>query len=127
MKWLHKLLGHAPEPTPLERVKAASDAVIVQTYRRISDNSGGNLAPTSATSDEEIVATYRQVVGAFQEAGQSRGEHIPAENLNTIVLLFLQHLEKMPEGFVGDHLDYQLKFYLENGLREDYKRRTTLF
>ena len=103
------------------------EQLVIQGYRLISKESGGKLAPTNKTSDVEILMVYKTIVSQFHKAADIRGEYIPAVNLNYITLQFLQIYEFFGKECFKEHLDYQLQYYLDNGLREDYKQELDPF
>ena len=103
------------------------EQLVIQGYRLISKESSGKLAPTNKTSDVEILMVYKTIVSQFHKAADIRGEHIPAVNLNYITLQFLQIYEFFGKEYFKEHLDYQLQYYLDNGLREDYKQELDPF
>jgi hypothetical protein len=121
MKWLKSLLGINTKPRTM--LDAVHD-VVVQGYRRIGKAAG--TAPTSQTSDTEILEIYSQVLTAFKEAATKRGERIPAVNLNTIAWKFMITKEMVGSEFMEEHLRYEVQKYLSEGLREDYKRELSL-
>jgi hypothetical protein len=122
MKWLKALLGINNKPrTMLDDVHD----VVIQGYRRIGREAG--TAPTSQTSDAEILGIYSKVLTGFKEAATKRGERIPAENLNTIAWKFMVTKEMVGSEFMEEHLRYEVQKYLSEGLREDYKRELRLF
>lgn len=102
------------------------EKLIVLRFRSISEESGGILAPTNKTSDNEILKVYRIVLTSFRDVAQKRKEHIPATNLNYIAFTLLHLYENMGEEFFLDHLNYQLDYYSKNGLRDDYKTELNL-
>jgi hypothetical protein len=122
MKWLKSLLG-IPTPKPRTMLDAVHD-VVVQGYRRIGREAG--TAPTSQTSDAEILEIYSLVLTAFKDAAQKRGERIPALNLNAIAWKFLITKEMAGREFMEEHLRYEVQKYLAEGLREDYRRELPL-
>ncbi len=70
---------------------------------------------------------YSRVITAFRQAAEQRGEIIPAEFLNRIVLQFLFIHERMPAFFFDEHLRYEIDKYIREGLRPDYKQELPLF
>jgi hypothetical protein len=111
--------------TMLDHVLAVAAPVLVNGYRSIA--AANKIAPTSKTSDQKIIEIYQIVGSAFREASKHRNEHIPAGHLNTIVLKFFQVHEMMGETMFNDHLKYEVDKYIQEGLREDYKRDLRLF
>jgi hypothetical protein len=129
MSWLKKLLGQSKQKrTLLDSVRETGGKLIVNRFRELSELSGGKLAPTSATSDEEIFKVYETVATAFNRGAEVRGAHIPAGSINTIVLKFLQMIEgDYSSEFIAEHLEYEVTKYVKEGLREDYKQQIPLF
>ena len=122
MKWLKSLIGLDTKPrTILDDVQD----IVVQGYRRIGRGAG--TAPTSQTSDAEILEIYSLVLTAFKEASDQRGEHIPAVNLNTIAWKFMITKEMVGREFLEEHLRYEVQKYLSEGLREDYKAELSFY
>lgn len=105
--------------TIFEEARAASSTLIAASYRELARQL--NLAPTSRTSDEEIIETYRRVGTAFQQAAEKRGERLSADILGGIVFAFLQIKESHGDEFEKEHLDYEIQLYGREGLRDDYK------
>lgn len=108
----------------LEEFESTALPLVVHGYREIAKR--GNIAPTSKTSDQEIINIYQKVGSAFFEAAKKRNERIPALYLNGIALKFIQ-IHEMSEEFFYEHLKYEINNYLANGLRDDYKRELKLF
>lgn len=111
------------------RPKTAYDAIceiLVGSSRAYAAKHG--IAPTAATSDQQIVSIYERVGQAFREVAQVRNEELPAGYLNTIVFKFYQ-LNEDPRGrhLFDEHLKYELGLYRSKGLREDYKFDLRLF
>lgn len=126
MRWLSKFLWGEPQPSNLlDQLDKASGVLIVTGYRALASQHG--CAPTSATSDQEIIRVYRMVASAFHEASQKRGEHIPAGTINYIVWKFLLVKEMMGSVMLESHLEYEVQKYLHEGLRPDYRKEITLF
>jgi len=122
MKWLKSLIGLDTKPrTILDDVQD----IVIQSYRRIGRGAG--TAPTSQTSDAEILEIYSLVLTAFKEASDQRGEHIPAVNLNTIAWKFMITKEMVGREFLEEHLRYEVQKYLSEGLREDYKAELSFY
>ncbi|MSU59799.1 MAG: hypothetical protein EXS35_16795 [Pedosphaera sp.] len=111
--------------TALEAAQATGGKLIVAGFRQIGACNG--CPPTGKTSDEKIIEIYSRVVTAFRAAAKQRGEHIPANCLNTIVMGFLQMYEKMGQKFIEEHLRYEIDKYLASGLRPEYRRELPLF
>lgn len=125
MSFLEKIFGTRKPRTLLDDVQETGGKLIVRGYRNLAAASG--LAPTTKTTDEKIVQIYSRVGTAFNEAAKQRNERIPALHLNSIVFKFLQVYETLGENFMEDHLHYEIKKYLNEGLRDDYKRDLPLF
>ena len=111
--------------TMLDRLQDFAFPAIVNGYRRIAVEK--NTAPTSKTSDQKIIEIYQLVGTAFREASQKRNEHIPAGQINNIVLNFIIAYEMMGETMVKEHLKYEIEKYLREGLREDYRQDLKVF
>ena len=97
---------------------------MVAGYREIAKQTG--LAPTSKTSDAEILAMHQKVATAFHIAAEQKGERLSAGIKNAIVLTFLQIREAAGDKFADEHLAYELQKYSREGLREDYKKEINL-
>lgn len=111
--------------TALDAFNAAAEPLLVSSYRSIGAKIG--RAPTSKTSDADIVGIYRKVGTAFRAVSNERGEHLPAGYLNAIVFKFYQVREQFGDKFMDEHLAYELNKYRAEGLREDYKVDMKLF
>ena len=116
-------LQPSPTGTMLERIEEVGGKAIVTGYRRIANERG--CAPTSKTTDAEILDTYKLVGTAFRVVSEQRGERLRALNLNQIVLSFLQLREQMPE-MMEAHLEHELQKYKREGLRSDYLQEVSL-
>ena len=92
----------------------------VQMYRSYAEKN--NLAPTSKTSDEELLKIITLVQSAFTDAAEQKGEQIPATHLMTINVKFFQVYETVGKEFFSKHLEYEVGKYLNEGLRADYKK-----
>jgi hypothetical protein len=125
MGWFGKLFGSQQPRTMLDEVRNASAPIIVSRYRALGNAAG--CAPTSATTDDEILAIYSAISAAFREASKRRGEHISAGNLNVIAWKFMQVKEQFGQPFFNEHLEYELAKYLGEGLRPDYQQELSLF
>ncbi|MBC35664.1 MAG: hypothetical protein CL663_06470, partial [Bacteroidetes bacterium] len=73
-----------------------------------------------AYTENKILDIYLQVVSEFKKASKKRGEHIPAQILNSIVLEFILTYEMSGEDFYKEHLIYEIDRYLKDGLREGH-------
>jgi hypothetical protein len=122
-----KRVGSSKEKKPknlYEQAMEAATPLIVSGYRKIAEEKG--IAPTSKTPDSKIIDIYRQVGTAFREASNKRGEQLSAGSYNTIVLKFLQIYEIGGDSLVEEHLKYEINKYLNEGLREDYRKEIEL-
>ncbi|MBN8571317.1 MAG: hypothetical protein J0M18_16975 [Ignavibacteria bacterium] len=124
MNFLKKLFKRK-EKTLLTEIEPLVDKVIIKSYRDIAKKING--APSAKTSDEKILDIYRKVLIAFKAEASQRGERIPAVNLNSIALKFMQVYEMSGEEFFNEHLEYEIIKYHNEGLREDYKRHEITF
>jgi hypothetical protein len=126
MSWLKKLLGVSGQPkTLLEEVTDKASVLIVAGYRRIASERG--CAPTVATSDKEILDIYTEVATGFREVAKQRGEQLPATQINFIVLFFYQNYERLGAEHMNSHLQYELRKYMNEGLRPTYHGDLSLF
>ena len=126
----HKFYGkeasvNVKQNTLLNSFESVAFPLLVKGYRSISEKQ--SCAPTGRTSDQEIVDTYMKVGSAFREAAEARGEELPAGIINFIVWKFLQVLEMGNADLLDQHLKYEIKKYLSEGLREDYRKDLQLF
>lgn len=92
----------------------------VKLFRGIGEANG--VAPTQKLSDEKILQISQEVMTAFKEAAEQKGENIPGGYLMTIAMKFFAVYEMGGEKFYYEHLNYEIHKYLNEGLREDYKR-----
>ena len=111
--------------TLLAQAQEVGEKLIVDGYRRLASQQG--CAPTSATTDQEIIEIYKNVGTAFREASKQRGEHLPAGIRNFIVWKFLQVKEMMGPEMLDSHLEYEVQKYLQEGLRPGYRQELRLF
>lgn len=123
---LFRFLFNKNKDNSVSNLTQFSEQLVILRFRSISEESGGALAPTNKTSDNEILKVYRIVLTSFRKEAQKRKEHIPALNINYIAFTLLQVYEHMGEKFFLEHLNYQLNYYSQNGLRDDYKRELNL-
>ena len=91
----------------------------VKLFRSIGEANG--VPPTKKLSDEMILKISQEVMTAFKEAGEQKGEHIAGGYLMTIAMKFFAVYEEFGENFYYEHLNYEINKYLNEGLREDYK------
>lgn len=130
MSFFKNLFSKPTEPSDnmkdgvLERATDAAHKTIIAGYREIARQT--DLAPTSKTSDAEIITLYGKVLSAFHAASVERNERIPAGIKNAIALYFFQIKEKNPQEFLEEHLQYEIQWYRQNGLRDSYKREINL-
>ncbi len=113
-----------------EKLKSMVGPMLVKAYRKIAKERG--LAPTSKTSDKEIVEIYIRVETAFKNAAKERNEDIPQNYINYIVFSFYQ----VYEGFQGNDLceilfqsqiDYEIKNYHKSGLPKKFCKELIIF
>ena len=98
--------------------------LLVKGYRNLAPQQG--VAPSSATSDDEIIEIYKKFGTAFKVASHERGEHIPAGQLNFIVWKFFQ-LKEISAEALDSHLEYEVAKYRSEGLRSDYRQDLKLW
>jgi hypothetical protein len=126
MNFFKKILGFSQKPrTLLDEAQEIGGKLLISGYRRIGAAHG--CAPTSKTSDKKIIEVYSKVGTAFRETSKQRNEIIPATILNFIVWKFLQVYELMGDEMLESHLQYEIKKYLREGLRPDYRQDLKLF
>ena len=101
--------------TMLDEVQDAT----VKLFRNIGETNG--VPPTKKLSDKKILEISQEVMTAFKEAGEEKGEHIPGGYLMTIAMKFFAVYEQFGEKFYYEHLNYEINKYINEGLREDYK------
>ena len=97
----------------------SAGSIIVNGFRRLA--TANQTAPTSKTSDQEIIDIYQQVGSAFHEASKERNENLPAEIISTIAFKFFLVYEMFGEVGYRQHLKYEVDNYINEGLRDDYK------
>ncbi|NRS87792.1 hypothetical protein HNQ02_000699 [Flavobacterium sp. 7E] len=98
---------------------------VVVRFREIGKYN--NIAPTEKSSDKMIIEIYTLIFTSFRKASLERKEHIPANSLNVIAFKFMKLYEDLGEEFMNEHLEYELKKYILEGLREEYKVGASLF
>ena len=91
---------------------------IVKLFRGL-DESNGDLRELS---DGELANISMAVMATFRTAAERKGEQIADEYLLTIVIKFLLLYKIHGHAFYLEHLKYEIERYIQNGLREDYKR-----
>jgi len=84
-------------------------------------------SPKEKTSDEKVIEIYQLICSSFRNESKKKNERIPANNLNTIAMKFFNVYEEFGEDLMQDHLKYELKKYLNEGLRPEYQRGISLF
>jgi hypothetical protein len=107
-----------------DQIQDVAGRAVVYGYRKIAAERG--CAPTSKTSDAEILDIYKRVLTAFRAAAEKRGERIPAGNLNFMAWKFFLVKEKFGEEFMQEHLNYEVDKYVSEGLRSDYQQELNL-
>jgi len=111
--------------TMFDEVQEVAGKLVVDGYRRLAALHG--CAPTSKTSDKQILEMYQKVGTAFREVADQRNERFPAGTQNYIVWKFLQVNETLGSEMVDPHLRYEINKYREEGLRPDYNQDLKLF
>lgn len=104
-----------------DQIQQNAGEVVVAAYRKLAALEG--CAPTAKTSDAKILEIYTKTLKAFRDVARQRGERLPAEKVNAIVLKFLTCYEMLGETFINSHLVYETDKYRREGLREDYRRK----
>jgi len=125
MGFFKNLFGSSDEGKPKtfsEQFTQLAEPIIVKRYR---DFFQGTI---DKVSDQKILDVYKQVISAFTEEAKSRGERIPANNLNAIVPKFLLLYATMGEEHYYSHLKYEIDRYHNYGLRAEYlEKEISLF
>jgi hypothetical protein len=101
------------------------NASLVKRLRNIGKYN--NTAPTEIISDEKIIEIYTLICTSFRKASSEKQERIPANSLNSIAMKFFKVYEDFGEDFMQEHLKYELKKYVTEGLRSEYKEGISLF
>jgi hypothetical protein len=111
--------------TMLDAVRQATERLAIKCYRKVAAEHG--CAPTKKIQDQTIAEIYTKVTAAFEQAASQRGEDLPLNFANFIVLKFLQVYEMFGEQRFQSHLEYEVTKYISEGLRQDYKQSLQLF
>lgn len=123
-----------PKPMPTKKSKkdldisSSSNLSVSETLEKLTVNiyrnyaTQNDIAPTSETSDQEILDIVKLVSTNFIEVAENRGERIQAPYLMTINVHFLNVYELYGAEFLYQHLEYELSKYLSEGLRDNYKK-----
>lgn len=128
---LFNLLGRLFRPqTQYEKNLAIVTPRLVKAYRSIARER--NLAPTRKMSDKKIMEVYLFVTGEFKEAAKKRNEDLPLEVLNYIAFYFFQAYEMLnpdqeEEMMFKIQLDFEIRRYIKDGLREELRQNMKLF
>ncbi len=109
------LFKKKPQKTLLDEVQDST----VKLFRAIGEANA--IAPTYNMSDKLILRIAEEVMSAFKDAAQIKGERIPGGYLMSIAMKFFSVHEQFGELFYKKHLEYEIQNYHLNGLREDYK------
>lgn len=91
----------------------------IKLFRSLGKANG--VAPTNKMSDAQILQISQEVMTAFKNASEKKGEDIPGGYLMTIAMKFFSVYEMGGEEFYYEHLNYEINKYMNEGLREDYK------
>lgn len=65
---------------------------------------------------------YDDISFRFRSVSRDRGEELGVSELSTIAHKFLRVYEQFGAKMYKSHLEYELKKYREDGLREDYSK-----
>jgi hypothetical protein len=126
MNWVKRLFGPTKQSrTRLDEVQEVGEKLVVAGYRHLAAYTG--CAPTSKTSDQQIIEMYKLVGTAFRKAANQRGERLPGAILNYIVWKFLLVKERLGDEMVDQYLACEIKKYHQGGLRPEYQRGLKLF
>jgi len=118
-------------PSEFEQSLAKVKPRLVKEYRRIAAERG--IAPTKKTSDKKIVEIYFKVAEEFMKVAEQRNEDLPLGYINHLALYFFLVYEKFcgenknEEAMFDMQLDYELRKYLKEGLRETLRQDLDLF
>ncbi|MCX6972632.1 MAG: hypothetical protein NTV93_21115 [Verrucomicrobia bacterium] len=104
----------------LQQVQELSAVLIVGGFRRVF--AAVEAGPSPQMSDALIMQIYSRICTAFREASEKRGERIPADNMNMIVLHFLEVYRISTPEFFESHIDYELQKYSADGLRPSFQQ-----
>jgi hypothetical protein len=113
------------QETLLDQFNKVASPLLAKKYRQLGY--AFQLPPTAISSDDQIVDTYREVGTAFHQAATIRKETLSAGVKNRIAWIFMQYREKNGEQTYRRYLDAEIKNYLMNGLRVEYKNELILF
>lgn len=94
--------------------------VTINLFRSIGEANG--VSPTKAMSNKLIMQIFQEVATGFKKAAEEKQEHIPGGYLMTIAMKFFSVHEQFGEKFYYEHLSYEINKYIQEGLREEYKR-----
>lgn len=92
---------------------------IITTYREFGRTC--NLAPTSKTTDDQIVAIHMLVTEAFSAAASKRNEDVEARAMTMTIIKFFDIYETHGLKFFEEHLAYEIDRFLKHGMRPDMK------
>ena len=97
------------------------------TLGSITNMSGAEIKGILQTAtEEELHEIFNEVTSFFKAVAEQRGECIPDEYLETVFIKFLAIYKTMGKVFYTEHLKEELNWYIEKGLREDYKKNMLL-
>lgn len=80
------------------------------------------LVNNKTISDEKILEIVQTTMRAFTQAADSKGEKISGDVLMNISAKFVRVYDMSGQEFFLEHLKYEIKKYLTEGLRPDYQR-----
>jgi len=120
MGFFNFLKPKAKPQNVLQQVQELSAILIVGGFRRVF--AAVEAGPSPQMSDALIMQIYSRIGTAFREASEKRGEHIPADNMNMIVLHFLEVYRISTPEFFESHIDYELQKYRAEGLRPSFQQ-----
>ena len=123
MAFFKKLFGK--KETLYDKIKFITEPLIISTYRNLAKQK--NCAPTSKTTDSEILKIYQIVMTEFKNVSRLKGEELPAINVNYIAFYFLNIYEQNGKDFFDEHLKYEIMKFQLSGLRETYKNKEIKF
>lgn len=107
------------EPIQNNVLKGIEDGAI-QLFRNAGVKHG--ISPIAKMADNEILTISKEVMTAFRQASEEKGERISGTHLLTIAIKFFVVYETMGTEMYYEHLEYEVEKYKTDGLRADYQK-----
>jgi len=92
----------------------------IQAFRNAGVKHG--ISPIAKMTDNEILTISKEVMTAFRQASEEKGERILGTHLLTIAIKFFVVYETMGTEMYYEHLEYEVEKYKTDGLRADYQK-----